>query len=111
MFLLKIFKIRHLDFKKGCESYNWQHIWNNRGLEAIHTCWCCCHHPNSDKEEELYTNDAYTLVRNHPLIIVSQQSHCPELLQNEYHINLYEKKLVHLETYYFLFHVSSMSSI
>jgi len=31
-----------------------------------------------------YTDDAYTLVRNHPLIIASEQSQCPALVEHPY---------------------------
>jgi hypothetical protein len=78
-------------------------LWRTRGVEAIHTCWCCCHSNDlgccccykgkkTDKEE-WYTNDAYTLVRNHPLFIVSLQWHSPTLVQHFYHTHLRQTKL------------------
>ncbi len=76
---------------------------HTRGVEAIHTCWCCCHSNDigcygrsKTKEphnEQWYTNDAYTLVRNHPLFIVSQQWDSPELVQHFYHTHLRQTKL------------------
>ncbi|UJR17163.1 hypothetical protein I4U23_004059 [Adineta vaga] len=79
-------------------------LWRTRGVEAIHTCWCCCHSNNrgwcscyrtikKTENEEWYTNDAYTLVRNHPLFIVSQQTHSPEIVQHFYHTYLRQTKL------------------
>jgi hypothetical protein len=41
-----------------------------------------------------YTHDAYTLVRNHPLFIVSEQSSYPDLMQHNFHTML-RKKLYH----------------
>lgn len=78
-------------------------LWHTRGVEAIHTCWCCCHSNNfgcgccskaeENEKEEWYTNDAYTLVRNHPLFVVSQQKNCPKLVQHFYHTHLRQTKL------------------
>ena len=42
----------------------------------------------SYRERKPYSLDAYTLVRNHPLMIVSQQTHCSELIEHEFHIKL-----------------------
>jgi hypothetical protein len=89
-----------LEFEpKTCEN-----LWHNRGVEALHTCWCCCHSnylgclccskaTKNEDEEEWYTNDAYTLVRNHPLFIVSQQKNCPKLIEHDYHTHLRQTKL------------------
>jgi hypothetical protein len=35
-----------------------------------------------------YTKDAYTLVRNHPLFLISLQNACPELLDHPYNVRL-----------------------
>jgi hypothetical protein len=62
-------------------------------VEAIHTCWCCCHEDDDPEQPNTpYTNDAFTLVRNHPLIIVSQRNDCEKLVQNDYHTQLRLKK-------------------
>ena len=45
----------------------------------------------NDRVRELYTHNAYTLVRNHPLLIVSQQSNCPKLMEQQFHIVLRKK--------------------
>ncbi|CAF1423214.1 unnamed protein product [Adineta steineri] len=84
---------------KTCKS-----LWHTRGVEAIHTCWClcyssslrrfcCCKSKINIKKYEWYTTDAYTLVRNHPLFIVSQQSKSPTLVQHFYHTHLRQTKL------------------
>jgi hypothetical protein len=38
-----------------------------------------------------YTDDAYTLIRNHPLIIASEQSQCPALVEHPYNTFLREQ--------------------
>jgi hypothetical protein len=91
------------DSKLVLEPITFKSLWHNRGVEAIHTCWCCCHSNDlgcrycctrkKTLEEECYTNDAYTLVRNHPLFIVSQQWHSPELVEHFYHTHLRQTKL------------------
>ncbi|CAF1382057.1 unnamed protein product [Adineta ricciae] len=88
-------------------------LWRTRGVEAIHTCWCCCHPTGFEgccgyrnrrvDKEECYTNDAYTLVRNHPLFIVSQQTHSPELVQHFYHTHLRQVKLRSFGLVFFIF--------
>ncbi|CAF3896320.1 unnamed protein product, partial [Rotaria sp. Silwood1] len=50
-------------------------------------CWdCCCQSKLSEEKSNQipYTNDAYTLIRNHPLFIASEQSQCPDLVQHPY---------------------------
>ena len=77
-------------------------LWNKRGIEAIHTWWFCglnglgcgcCSKTKKDEYEDWYTNDAYTLVRNHPLFIASQQRHYPPLIEHFYHTHLRQTKL------------------
>ena len=77
-------------------------LWRTRGVEAIHTWWfchsnglgcsCCCKAKKNEKED-WYTDDAYTLVRNHPLFIVSQQKNCPLITEHFYHTHLRQEKL------------------
>lgn len=81
-------------------------LWRHRGIEAIHSCWCCCHSNaagclscyckgKQNQEDDIggwYTNDAYTLVRNHPLFVASQQKNCPDLVLHDYHTDLRQTK-------------------
>jgi len=70
------------------------------GVNAIFGCCCSnsCHKGAVEDENPIgerssyahrpYTRDAYTLVRNHPLVLVSQQSSCPDLMAHSFHISL-----------------------
>ncbi|CAF3841205.1 unnamed protein product [Rotaria sp. Silwood1] len=74
-----------------------------RGVGCLFSCWCCCrtHHNNSccqccslkSNIKDGYTTDAYTLVRNHPLFIVSLQEKQIDLTQHPFHILLRRTKL------------------
>ncbi len=93
----------YVDVKLVSEPKTCASLWHTRGVEAIHTCWCCCHSNDLEyrccckskktDKEEWYTNDAYTLVRNHPLFIVSLQWQAPTLVQHFYHTHLRQTKL------------------
>ena len=52
--------------------------------------WWCGHPPLSDGT---YTDDAYTLVRNHPLFITTQHQTCQALIEHRYHTKLRRHKL------------------
>lgn len=45
-----------------------------------------------NESSKCYTTDAYTLVRNHPLFIVSQQKHVPKLVEHPYHTHLRRRR-------------------
>lgn len=60
-----------------------------RGVDAIFACWCLCCKRTSD----IYTDDAYTLVRNHPLFIAGAQTQCSGLIEHPYHTYLRRSKL------------------
>lgn len=77
---------------------------HRRGCTAICYTDCCCQcseNPSEGKQEHLmYTDDAYTLIRNHPLIIASEQIQCPQLVEHPYHIflrsHLYRKNYFYI---------------
>jgi hypothetical protein len=52
----------------------------------------CSKSPDGDRYDEPYTNNSYTLVRNHPLFVAAQQSKCPELIEHRYHTCLRNDK-------------------
>ena len=82
------------------------------GVNAIFGCCCssnCCksavanENPNEVKNDRMppsYSRDAYTLVRNHPLMIVSQQSSCPELMDHPFHFFLRKRIFRRFSTYW-----------
>ncbi|CAF1104808.1 unnamed protein product [Adineta steineri] len=80
--------------------------WHKLGFNAIYDCSCstsCCNttvHDENDSDNEPYTRDAYTLVRNHPLLIVSQQSTYPKLMAHQYHKSLLRKIFRRFGTYW-----------
>ncbi|CAF3715438.1 unnamed protein product [Adineta steineri] len=79
------------------------------GVSAIFGCYIstgCCNRTVSDENinaSEPYTRDAYTLVRNHPLMIVSQQSAYPELMAHQFHILLRKKMFRRFSTFWLAF--------
>ncbi|CAF1041066.1 unnamed protein product [Adineta steineri] len=79
------------------------------GVSAIFGCYIstgCCNRTISDENtnaSEPYTRDAYTLVRNHPLMIVSQQSAYPELMAHQFHILLRKKMFRRFSTFWLAF--------
>jgi hypothetical protein len=91
------------------------------GVNAIFGCWCssnCCESAVADENRNQgrnnrirkpYTRDAYTLVRNHPLIIVSEQSDYPQLMEHPFHIMLRKKMFRRFSTWWlalsFLFYI------
>ena len=99
------------------EANTCANLWRNRGVEAIHTCWCCCHSDDvgclgcccrrkkQNNGKEFYTNDAYTLVRNHPLFVAAQQKNCPDLVQHDYHTHL---RLAKLRSFGLLLFIASL---
>jgi hypothetical protein len=65
------------------------------GVSSIFGCYFSCREGNDDidddpmNEHELpYTRDSYTLVRNHPIFLISLQNACPELLEHPYNVHL-----------------------
>ena len=101
-----------IDAKLISEPQTCTSLWHTRGVEAIHTCWCCCHsnglgcgcchQTKKHQKEEWYTNDAFTLVYNHPLFIVSEQKNSPELIQHIYHTHLRQTKLLSFGIWLFI---------
>ncbi|CAF4098910.1 unnamed protein product [Adineta steineri] len=79
------------------------------GVSAIFGCYIstgCCNRTVSDENtnaSEPYTRDAYTLVRNHPLMIVSQQSAYPQLMAHQFHILLRKKMFRRFSTFWLAF--------
>ncbi len=55
-----------------------------------------------NENSKWYTTDAYTLVRNHPLFIVSQQKHVPKLVEHSYHTHLRDRKLQSFGLWFFI---------
>jgi len=62
---------------------------------SIFGCYLACGKSNDvfdddpmNERELPYTKDAYTLVRNHPLFLISLQNDCPELLDHPYNRQL-----------------------
>ncbi len=66
---------------------------HQRGCAAI--CYCNYFSQLKQNEESSglipYTDDAYTLIRNHPLFIASEQSQCPALVEHPYNTFLRER--------------------
>ncbi len=60
--------------------------------DCIEICYseCCCHMEKEDEVQIPYTDDAYTLIRNNPLIIASEQSQYPALVDHPYNTFLRE---------------------
>ncbi|CAM2714402.1 unnamed protein product [Rotaria socialis] len=85
------------------ESNTCEMLCIKRGVGAIFGCWCCCQVENRESccgrgtlrsnVKNLYTTDAYTLVRNHPLFITSLQTKSYSLTQHPYNIFLRREKL------------------
>ncbi|CAF4102655.1 unnamed protein product, partial [Adineta steineri] len=79
------------------------------GVSAIFGCYIstgCCNRTVSDENinaSKPYTRDAYTLVRNHPLMIVSQQSAYPQLMAHQFHILLRKKMFRRFSTFWLAF--------
>ncbi|CAF0943724.1 unnamed protein product, partial [Didymodactylos carnosus] len=61
-----------------------------RGWGSLCCCdMCYCTKSNHENPSLVaYTNDSYTLIRNHPLFIAGAQLQCPELVQHPYNIFL-----------------------
>lgn len=75
---------------------------HRRGCTAI-CCFCCCSCcpiglTGNTGRPVPYTDDAYTLIRNHPLIIASEQSQCPALVTHPY--NTFLRDEWYSENYY-----------
>ncbi|CAF1173022.1 unnamed protein product [Adineta ricciae] len=82
------------------------------GVNFIFGCVCDTHCCNSSVQSEdhihkPYTKDSYTLVRNHPLFIVSQQSKYPDLLADPFHLKLRKKMFQRFSRYWLLFSFAS----
>jgi hypothetical protein len=77
--------------RKSCyeryKSLSWTEI-----IRCACCCFCCIDPNKTHVASEPYTDDSYTLVRNHPLFIAAQQSSCRELIQHPYNICLRKKK-------------------
>ena len=81
--------LSHSGAKIPLEPRTLFNLGKRRGVEAMFSWWCG-HPPLSDGT---YTDDAYTLVRNHPLFITAQQESCQELVEHSYHTELRQHKL------------------
>lgn len=97
-------KQSHLGFRVTEEQKTCKTMCQKRGISAIFSCWCCCRQentgicsksrpPNKHRLSEFYTNDAYTLVRNHPLFLASLQKAHPSLTEHPYNLSLRRQKL------------------
>ena len=70
---------------------------------------CCCTscHQEANKQKDFqiqpYTRDGYTRVRNHPLVLVSQQSSYPDLMEHPFHVLLRKKMYRRFGTYWLTF--------
>ncbi|CAF0926882.1 unnamed protein product [Adineta steineri] len=79
------------------------------GVSAIYGCYfdtgCCSRHDYDKKSNigEPYTRDSYTLVRNHPMMLVSEQSAYPKLMAHQYHVWLRKKIFRRFSTYWLAF--------
>jgi hypothetical protein len=80
------FLIFILDLLVDDEKESFSERCHRRGCTAI-CCYNCCCQPKGNEETSgqlPYTDDAYTLIRNHPMFITSEQSECPALVEHPY---------------------------
>ncbi|CAF1054871.1 unnamed protein product [Adineta steineri] len=78
-------------FQLPIEKETCSERWHRRGCGTLLYCSCCCCPTKSNNESNdmvAYTDDAYTLVSNHPLFIAGSQSKCPALVEHPYNICL-----------------------
>jgi len=73
-------------------------------LRCAFCCFYCSHEDKNESNIKRYTDNSYTLVRNHPLFIVSQQASCPNLIYHPYNIYLREQKFHMFGIYLLLFY-------
>jgi hypothetical protein len=75
------------------EEETCRELCDRRGCAAIFGCGCCRQAKSGTQVHDSlpYTDDAYTVVRNHPLFIVSQQLLCSELLEHPYNTRLRDR--------------------
>ncbi len=70
----------------------WKKLSWSETIRCAFCCFCCTDPDTNKNHSKPYTDNSYTLVRNHPLFIASQQSSCPELIQHPFNICLRKKK-------------------
>jgi hypothetical protein len=96
-------KCSHLDIELPEEPHTCRNLWQKRGIGTIFAyghccpekgCLSClsCGRQNPGKLGEYYTDDAYTVVRNHPLFIAASQKTCSKLIEHPYNTLLRKTK-------------------
>jgi len=76
--------------------------YDRRGCGALCLCTCCCcSTKTSERATEMlaYTDDAYTLVYNHPLYIAGHQSQCSALIEHPYNTHLRDRFFIQFGFY------------
>ncbi|CAF1556951.1 unnamed protein product, partial [Adineta ricciae] len=91
------------------EKESFSQRWHQRGCTALCYCTCPCQsQQNKEIDNKMpYTDDAYVLIRNHPLFVASEQLQYPDHVQQPF--NTFLRDAWYRQNKYFFYGIRLVS--